>query len=117
MKLQPGKYIIKRGRGITSQIEYWMVMSKNGKTVLCIDNGIPFIAKPGDNEIYLDDDLKILKRLEISQRIGIKKVYVEIHTTDEFGFTKVFKVLNNSAFDRVLKKFPGVDKIWNMKKK
>lgn len=114
MKLQPGKYIIQSGRGLTAKIEYWMVYLKNGKTVICIDNGLPFIAKPGDNEIYLDDDLKILKRLDLTKKIDMRKVHVEIHSIDEFGFSKVFKVVNAAAFNHLFKKFPALERIWRV---
>ncbi|MEQ6169136.1 hypothetical protein AAOE16_18195 [Ekhidna sp. MALMAid0563] len=114
MKLQPGKYIIQKGHGLTSKIEYWMVCRKNGQTVICIDSGLPFVAKPGDNEIYLDDDLKILKHLELTRKISMRKMHVEIHSIDEFGFSKVFKVVNAAAFNRVLTKFPGLEIVWKV---
>lgn len=111
MKLQPGKYIIQKGNHFATEYEYWMIYHHQGQHKICIDAGFPSLIKDGENEIYLDDGMKVVHSMPINRPIAFKSGHMELHTVDEFGFSKVFKMRRREVLDRILRKFPNIEAI------
>ncbi|MEM6525508.1 MAG: hypothetical protein AAF693_17035 [Bacteroidota bacterium] len=110
MRLDIGKYIIRKGKSFTQNIEYWIIYYSKGKKMICIDQAMPQEVLNDEDQIFMHNDVTLIKVLKLSDPIIFERAKIMIEATDQFGHNKIFTAANLSAQERIFEKFPSLHK-------
>lgn len=112
MRLDPGFYKLKRGRGIYATYHYLRVMIKNRKYFYQIDHGIPQEMSEYDQQVFVTDDFQVLKKISKLSPPKYQSIRFSVSFEDEDGHRFKMAATNRHAFDNILKSFPRLKKLF-----